>query len=310
MGRDGARQGQSPGARTSAALAEPPAGTDPPTLPAEAVGLVDPVAVELAKAAAANRRRAVAIVAAPAIFLFGVGVGIGAAAASVLVGLVTGAVLAVALAAAVQRGGRAIVLRALSAFPVDEDAVPGPATQVEGLCATMGLSPPVLFVVEDERPNALALGRGEQHAALVLTTGILESLDPVALEGVLAHELSHVKRGDIVPATAGAALALLLGVGAQEAGTALHRVLGPGREFAADRHAVRVTRYPPGLCQAMKVMTDHETAGGLSARRAGQVTRWLFTVVLPARSGRRPGSDQITGELDAPQVRMAALDEW
>lgn len=289
-------------------LAEPPAGTDPPTLPAEAVGLADPVAVELAGAVASNRRRAAAIVAAPAVFLFGVGVGIGTAGASVLVGVVVGAVLAVALLAVIQRGGRAIVLRALRAARVDEDVVPGPATQVEGLCATMGLSSPLLFLVEDETPNALALGRGEQHAALVLTTGILESLDPVALEGVLAHELSHVKRGDIVPATAGAALGLLFGVGAQEAGTVLHRVLGQGREFAADRHAVRVTRYPPGLRQAIKAMTSHES-GGLAARRAGQVTRWLFTVVL-GRSGHRPDGGEIAGELDAPQVRMAALDEW
>jgi Zn-dependent protease with chaperone function len=285
-------------------------GADPPSLPVEAVGLADPVATELAKAVAANRRRATAIVAVPAVLVFGVGVALGTAITSVLVGVVIGAVLAAALVASLQRGGRAIVLRSLHAVPVDEDAVPGPATQVEGLCASMGLSPPALFVVDDPTPNALALGRGQHHAALVLTTGILELLDPVALEAVLAHELAHVKRCDITPATAGAALAVLFGVGAQEAGTVLHRVLGRGREFAADRHAVRVTRYPPGLRQALGEMTGQEAAGGLAARRAGQVTRWLFTVVLPERSGRRPGDDEITGELDAPQVRMAALDEW
>jgi heat shock protein HtpX len=294
----------------SAVLAEAPSGTDPPTLPAVAVGLKDPVAAEIANAVAANRRRALAIVATPAVVLFALGIAIGTAIASVLVGVVLGAVLAVVVVTTLLRGGRAIVLRALRAVEVDEDDVPGPATQIEGLCATMGLSPPALYLVDDEVPNALVVGRGQHHVALVLTTGTVESLDPVAREGVLAHELAHVKRGDIVPATAGAALALLFGVGAQEAGTALHRIVGRGREFAADRHAVRVTRYPPGLRQALEIMTGGSEDSGLPGRRVGQVTRWLFTVALPDRSGRRPGEVDGVGELDAPHVRMAALDEW
>jgi heat shock protein HtpX len=252
----------------------------------------------------------VAIVAVPGAVVFGLGVAIGTAIASVAVGVVIGAVLAASVVATVLRGGCALVLRALRAVPVDEDDVPGPATQVEGLCATMGLRLPALYLVDDPMPNALALGRGQRRVALVLTTGLVDALDPVALEGVLAHELAHVKRWDTTPATAGAALALLFGVGAQEAGGVLHRALGRGREFAADRHAVRATRYPPGLRHALEIMTSVPGTSALSSRRAGQVTRWLFTTVLPDRTGRRPGDAEVVGELDAPQVRMAALDEW
>jgi heat shock protein HtpX len=291
-------------------LAEPPVGTDPLTLPAEAVGLADPVAAELSGAVAANRRRHVAIVTVPAVVLFVLGIAIGTASSSVVVGLVIGAVLGLGLTATLLWGGRALVLRVLRAVLIDEDDVPGPATQVEGLCATMGLGVPALYLVEETTPTALVLGRNQRHAALVLTSGIVETLDPVALEGVLAHELSHIKRCDIAPATAGAALAILFGVGAQEVGSALHRVLGRGREFAADRHAVQVTRYPPGLRHALEVMASVPAQPGLASRRVGQITRWLFTVALPDRNGHPSAEDDLVGELDAASVRMAALDEW
>lgn len=259
---------------------------------------------------APNRRRAVAVVACPAVVVVALGVLLGLAAGNVLVGVLAGVVVGVAGALVVWRGADAAVLRAVDARLVDEDDVPGPATLVEGLCASMGLGQPDIYLVDDALPNALAVGRNPRCAALVLTTGLLSRLDPVELEGVLAHELAHVKRNDVAPATMTAAL-LLAAVVVPGGSGIVHRVAGRGREFATDRQAVRVTRYPPGLRQALAALSEPAAGhSALSAGRAGQVTRWLWTVVLPDQSGHRPAGDELVGELDAPGVRVAALDEW
>ena len=279
---------------------------------------VDPVAAALAQVVSSNRRRAMAVLALPAVVVLVVAVVIGAVASALVVGVVAGVVLSIAAALGLWRGAADVVLRALRARAVEEDDVPGAFTQVEGLCATMGLPLPALYLVDDELPDALAVGRGPDDGRILLTTGLLSSLDPVALEGVLAHELAHLKRHDTTPATVGAALALLVGVGGGSGGRAVHRVAGRGREFEADRHAVGVTRYPPGLSQALASMRSaSEGAGAASAMalsRAGQLSRWLFTVALPDRarwaSGHVPDTEETVGELDAPAVRIAALDEW
>ncbi|MFN0090388.1 MAG: M48 family metallopeptidase [Acidimicrobiales bacterium] len=72
---------------------------------------------------------------------------------------------------------------------------------VEGLCIASGLPKPRLYVVHDDAPNAFATGRNPQHAAIAVTTGLLQKLNRVELEGVLAHELSHIKNYDILVST-------------------------------------------------------------------------------------------------------------
>src|SRR5262249_56002636 len=72
---------------------------------------------------------------------------------------------------------------------------------VEGLCIAAGLPKPRLYVVDDPAPNAFATGRNPKHAALAVTTGLLNTMNRVELEGVIAHELSHVKNYDILVTT-------------------------------------------------------------------------------------------------------------
>src|SRR5688572_31384907 len=72
---------------------------------------------------------------------------------------------------------------------------------VEGLCIASGVPKPRLYVIDDPAPNAFATGRNPRHAAIAATTGLLEKLNRVELEGVLAHELSHVKNYDILVST-------------------------------------------------------------------------------------------------------------
>src|SRR5687767_15746727 len=72
---------------------------------------------------------------------------------------------------------------------------------VEGLCIAAGLPKPRVYVIDDPSPNAFATGRDPKHAAVAVTTGLLEKLNRVELEGVLAHELSHIKNYDILVST-------------------------------------------------------------------------------------------------------------
>jgi Zn-dependent protease with chaperone function len=260
-----------------------------------------------------NRRRARAIAAVPGVVLFGIIALVLTAVGQSLVGLIAGAAVGAAASLALIFGATSLLLRSLGVRPTDEDDVPRAYNLVEGLCASMGLSPPAICVLDDDARDALALGRGHRTAVLVLTTGLVESLDPVALEGVLAHELTHVRRADIAPATISAALFFPLAVLLPSAGAIVHRLARRGREFHTDQLAVTVTHYPPGLRDGMWQITEGpppRPASGFAQRAALQTTRWLWTVALPADdSGWAILPDDLVGELDAASVRIAALEE-
>ena len=72
---------------------------------------------------------------------------------------------------------------------------------VENLCITAGLPVPKIYIIQDPSPNAFATGRDAEHAVICLTTGIIEKLDKPELEGVIAHELSHIGNKDILLST-------------------------------------------------------------------------------------------------------------
>src|SRR6478752_7111183 len=106
-----------------------------------------------------------------------------------------------------------VALAASHAKPADGPEYRRYHNLVEGLCIAAGLPKPRLYVVDDPAPNAFATGRNPKHAAIAVTTGLLEKMNRVELEGVLAHELSHVKNYDIlvttVAVTAVGAIALI-----------------------------------------------------------------------------------------------------
>jgi heat shock protein HtpX len=95
----------------------------------------------------------------------------------------------------------AIALRVSRAHPASVEEYGRLHNIVEGLCIAGGLPKPRLYVVDDPSPNAFATGRDPKHAAVAVTTGLLEKLNRVELEGVLAHELSHIKNYDILVST-------------------------------------------------------------------------------------------------------------
>jgi Zn-dependent protease with chaperone function len=260
-----------------------------------------------------NRRRGFGIAALP-----GVVVGVVVAVILVVVigpvvGVVAGVVVAIVVAIGTWWGATPAVVRALRAELADEDEHARVFNQVEGLCASMGLVLPTVYVVTDESRDALVLGRRRRVAVLVVTSGLVESLDPVQLEGVLAHELMHVKCADIVPATMAAAVALPFASLLPGTANFVHALAGRGREFRTDQRAVTITRYPPGLRQALALMIDGPVSppsSPLAGRGVAHVTRWLWTVSLADAAGGRRSQGGVTGGLDDAAVRIAALDEW
>lgn len=170
-------------------------------------------------------------------------------------------------------------------------------TQVaENLCIGAGIPKPKLFVIEDTAPNAFATGRDPEHAVVCVTTGLLSKLNRTELEGVIAHELSHVKNYDIrlmsIVSVMVGLIALLgdwflrsmwLGGGRKRdnsngdmsaifmvlglifailspiIGTLIQLAISRRREFTADAGSVEITRQPQGLISALnKISTDME----------------------------------------------------
>ncbi len=169
-----------------------------------------------------------------------------------VVGLAVVVLLAAAATLAAYAAAAGLVLRAVHARPADPVQYQRVHNLVEGLCIAEGLSKPSLYVIDDPAPNALSVGRGPRTAAVAVTTGLVDALNRVELEGVLAHELSHVKNDDIVAGTVAVTTLGALSFLGPLAASLMQFAVGSRREVRADADGVLVTRYPPGLCAALK----------------------------------------------------------
>jgi heat shock protein HtpX len=190
-----------------------------------------------------------------------------------------------------------IALAVSRAKPADPQQYQRLHNLVEGLCIAAGLPKPGVYIVDDPAPNAFATGRNPKHAAIAVTTGLLEKLNRVELEGVIAHELSHVRNYDILVSTLAVTLvgsiALLTNIGMRMMWWNGGRVRREGdrnggvnplailglvllifapiiaklmqaavsrrRETLADVSACQMTRYPPGLISALEKLRDDTT---------------------------------------------------
>ena len=198
---------------------------------------------------AANRRRATALV----VVEIGIATLVVGVIGFFLIGLwsfLVGIVIAAAVVLHFASRAADTVRRRVGGVPADPVRHARLHNLTEGLCVAAGVPKPSLYVLDEPAPNALAYGRDARTAALTVTQGLLDKLGRVELEGVLAHELSHIKALDILPATLAAALVAPLG------GAVLARVLSvlirPDRETQADAQGVTITRYPPGLLAALE----------------------------------------------------------
>lgn len=189
-----------------------------------------------------------------------------------------------------------IVLAMSSAHPLTHENNKEIYHLVENLCITAGLPLPKIYIIDDTAPNAFATGRNPEHAVICLTTGIIQKLDRTELEGVIAHELSHIGNRDILISTIATVMvgivvlladwfmrwsffghrrsndreggqialvitivAIVLAILAPLFAQLLQLAISRKREFLADADGAMLTRYPEGLARALeKISHDQE----------------------------------------------------
>lgn len=177
-----------------------------------------------------------------------------------------------------------LVIKMTRAQPADERQWRELHNIVENLAITAGLPKPKVYVLNEAQPNAFATGRNPEHAVLAVTTGLMERLDRSELEGVIAHELSHIGNRDMLVSTVAVVLAGVIAIvsdlflrftfyggSRRERGGAILLIVSIAaaflapiaaliiqlavsrkREFLADASGVLLTRYPEGLARALE----------------------------------------------------------
>ena len=159
-----------------------------------------------------------------------------------------------------------MVLGLVGARPLAEAEAPRYISAVERLAARARVPRPRLYLIRDPYPRALSAGRGGRGQTIAISTGLLVALAPAELEGVLAHEIAHAQRRDVLVQTTAAVVAAtllelsrlggwfqraLLFVLGPIASAIVQGMLSPRREFAADRQAAELCESPHGLADAL-----------------------------------------------------------
>lgn len=198
-----------------------------------------------------------------------------------------------------------IAISAAGAKPADEREFRDLHNTVENLAITAGLPKPKVYIINDPAPNAFATGRNPNNAAIAVTTGLLQTLEKVELEGVLAHELSHIGNRDILVMSVAVVLVgfiailtdlvwrvSLFGGGDRDRNThpaliiavVALMILAPiiaklmqlavsrKREFLADASGALLTRYPEGLASALQKISSYQHP----MKRASSATAHMF----------------------------------
>lgn len=246
---------------------------------------------------AANKRKSVVLV-----FFFILAIAALGSAFSYLTNFGVAGVIAATVIALISAWGSyyasdKITLSISKARPATKEEFPYLANVVEGLAIAAGVPAPKCYVIDDTAPNAFATGRNPENSVICVTTGLMQKMNRAELEGVVAHEMSHIRNFDIRLMTlvvvmvgimallsdwilrsflwggrgrraskdksgAGAALiviGLLLAVLSPIIGSLIRMAISRKREFLADASAAQLTRYPAGLASALrKIAEDRE----------------------------------------------------
>ena len=235
-----------------------------------------------------NKRHSIVLMGIFLIIIVGLGFGLGAIWGNFYFGGIFAAIIATIYTLVMFNTGDQTILSISKAKPVKKNEYPHLFHTVEGLSLAAGLpKPPKTYVIKDSALNAFATGKDPEHASIAVTTGLLNKLNRQELEGVIAHEMSHIKNYDIRLMMLAAVLVgivvllsdailrsmwfsggrsrdrgnsgwilLLIGLAlAILAPIAVHLVklsISRKREYAADANGVILTRYPEGLASALE----------------------------------------------------------
>jgi heat shock protein HtpX len=259
-------------------------------------------------------------------------------------GVVLAVVVAMGMAAAGYYASDKIVLGISRARPVTKDEYPYLYNVVEGLAIAAGVPPPRCYVIDDTAPNAFAAGRKPETAVICVTTGILEKLNRVELEGVIAHEMSHIKNYDVRLQTlvvvmagivallsdwmlrsfwwgggrrrsrrsgSGGGEGVLVLVGLALAilspfiATIIQLAVSRKREFLADASGAMLTRYPAGLASALrKISADTEP---LEAANKATAHLYIVNPLKDIKGGS--GINKLFSTHPPIEERIAALEK-
>ena len=264
-------------------------------------------------AISANRRNSFFITVALTAFFLVLGYLIGTYWGSSYAGVGIAFLLALVMSLSAYYSGDKMVLAVSRAKRIEKKDYPQLFNVIEELSIAGGLPLPAIYVIDDTAPNAFATGRDPKHASVAITTGLMQKLSRDELQGVMAHELSHVGNRDILYATmvgilvgsiammsdfflrsffwgggrrrrsdgeGGAAgvillvVAIVLAVLAPICAKLLQLSISRQREYLADASAAKLTRYPEGLASALeKISGDREVL-----EVANRATQHLYIV--------------------------------
>ena len=264
---------------------------------------------------ASNKRKTVLLVMLSCVFLGAFGWVLGYAffgPSEAIVWMVMGLLIAGIQSFVALRYGDKMVLAASRARPVTPQENPKLHNIVEGLAIAAGIPKPAVYVIPEQAPNAFATGRDPEHSSIAVTEGLLEMMNRVELEGVIAHELSHIQDRDMLLNTVVATLVgavvlvaefgmrylwwgggsrrsnssgggggnvimLVVGIAflilAPVAAQAVKMAVSRRREFLADANGAMLTRYPPGLASALRKI---QAASGIPMRATNSATAHLW----------------------------------
>lgn len=240
---------------------------------------------------AANKRKSMLLFVMFFGFIIGLGLIFGFLLGNPLLGAIIAGILAAIVAFFSYRNAENIVLRASNAKPVTKEEYPYLYNTVEALSIGAGIPTPKCYVIEDDAPNAFAAGRSPETAVVCVTTGLLQKMNRVELEGVIAHEISHIKNNDVRTMTLAVVLVgvvtllsdlilysfiwgdlgrnvkgrfgiilvlvgFLLALLAPLIATLIKFAISRQREYLADASAAKLTRYPEGLASALEKIAN------------------------------------------------------
>jgi len=295
---------------------------------------------------ASNKRRSILLVGAFVLVVSLVGAAFGIVFGYGWQGTVIALVVSGALAFASYWKADAVALAVSRAHPADPAEYRRLYNLVEGLTIASGLPMPRIYIVDDPAPNAFATGRNPRHAAIAVTTGLLAKMNRVELEGVLAHELSHIKNYDILVSTIAVTLVgsvvLLSDIAlrtmfwnggrvrrdgdrndgnnplaifgiififlAPLLGKAMQAAISRRREALADASAVQMTRYPPGLISALEKLLADTTVTHSASKATAHL--WIEQPMSGVGDRGKFGSFNNLFDTHPPlEERIAALRE-